>query len=225
MGKSVLGECFLRRRRNLSTLDPLERASPSAGIASDALQERAARPPFAEIGRYETPALMVSRTFRQPGRRAASRPQEISRRVVSLAFEGRGPRAQSTHSSDASAGQQAAPQGRGMCSTNVDRAGHYRLAAATNEGRRDYAVYLFRNGMQKARSSKIDALPNGGLQLQRHFASQVGEESDKRDVRAAGRRVFEDTVQRREHPRLKVRALFCVLDVQMNSSDLVSRQV
>ena len=107
----------------------------------------------------------------------------------------------------------------------VDRAGHYRLAAAANEGRGDYAVNLFRNGPQQARSSKIDALSYGGLQSQRRFASQMGKESDKRDVRAAGRRVFEDAMQRRKHPRLKVGALFCVLDVQMNSGDLVSRQV
>jgi hypothetical protein len=32
-------------------------------------------------------------------------------------------------------------------------------------------------------------------------------------------------MQRRKHPRLKVGALFCVLDIKMNSSDLVSRQM
>ena len=32
-------------------------------------------------------------------------------------------------------------------------------------------------------------------------------------------------MHRRKHPRLKVGALFCVLDIKMNSSDLVSRQM
>ena len=57
------------------------------------------------------------------------------------------------------------------------------------------------------------------------FASQMGEESNQRDIRAPGRRVFIDAMQRRKHPRLKVGALFCVLDIQMNAGDLVSRQV
>ena len=53
----------------------------------------------------------------------------------------------------------------------------------------------------------------------------MGEKSDKRDVRAPGRRVFEDTMQRRKHPRWKVGAPLCFLDIKMNSSDLVSRQM
>ena len=44
----------------------------------------------------------------------------------------------------------------------IDPAGHYRLAAAANESPNDYAVNLFRYSPQQARSSQIDALPNGG---------------------------------------------------------------
>ena len=97
---------------------------------------------------------------------------------------------------------------RGDALLKIDPAGHYRLAAAANESPGDYAVNLFRYSPQQARSSQIDALPNVGFQPQRRFASQMGEKSDKRDVRAPGRRVFEDTMQRRKHPRLKVGALF-----------------
>ena len=53
----------------------------------------------------------------------------------------------------------------------------------------------------------------------------MGKEADKSNICAAGRRVFEDPMQRREHSRLKVGALFCLLDVQMNSSHLFSRQM
>lgn len=53
----------------------------------------------------------------------------------------------------------------------------------------------------------------------------MGKEADKGNIRAAGRRVFEDPMQRREHSRLKVGALFCLLDIQMNSGHLVSRQM
>ena len=53
----------------------------------------------------------------------------------------------------------------------------------------------------------------------------MGEEADKSNICAAGRRVFEDPMQRREHSRLKVGAFFCLLDVQMNSGYLVSRQM
>jgi len=53
----------------------------------------------------------------------------------------------------------------------------------------------------------------------------MGKESNQRDIGAPGRRVFIDAMQRRKHPRLKVSALFCVLDIQMNAGDLVSRQV
>ena len=45
----------------------------------------------------------------------------------------------------------------------IDPAGHYRLAAAANESPNDYAVSLFRYSPQQARSSQIDALPNGGF--------------------------------------------------------------
>jgi hypothetical protein len=41
----------------------------------------------------------------------------------------------------------------------------------------------------------------------------MGKESNQRDICAAGRGVFIDAMQRREHPRLKVSALFCVLDI------------
>jgi hypothetical protein len=53
----------------------------------------------------------------------------------------------------------------------------------------------------------------------------MGKEADKGNICAAGRRVFEDPMQRREHSRLKVGALFRLLDVQMNSGHLVSRQM
>ena len=53
----------------------------------------------------------------------------------------------------------------------------------------------------------------------------MGKESNQRDICAPGRRVFIDAMQRRKHPRLKISALFCVLDIQMNAGDLVSRQV
>ena len=53
----------------------------------------------------------------------------------------------------------------------------------------------------------------------------MGKEANKGNICAPGRRVFEDPVQRREHSRLKVDALFCLLDVQMNSGHLVSRQM
>ena len=45
----------------------------------------------------------------------------------------------------------------------IDPAGHYRLAAAANESPNDHAVSLFRHSPQQARSSQIDALPNGGF--------------------------------------------------------------
>ena len=98
----------------------------------------------------------------------------------------------------------------------IDPAGHYRLAAAANESPGDYAVSLFRYGPQQARSSEINALSYGDLQSQRRFTSQMGEKSNQRDIGAPGRRVFKDTMQRRKHPRLKVSALLCVLDIQMN---------
>jgi hypothetical protein len=44
----------------------------------------------------------------------------------------------------------------------IDPAGHYQLAAAANESPNDYPVSLFRCSPQQARSSQIDALPNGG---------------------------------------------------------------
>ena len=53
----------------------------------------------------------------------------------------------------------------------------------------------------------------------------MGKESQERDICTAGRGVFIDAMQRRKHPRLKISALFCVLDIQMNAGDLVSRQV
>ena len=45
----------------------------------------------------------------------------------------------------------------------VDPAKHHRLAAAADECLGDYAVNLFRDGPQQARSSQIDALSNGGF--------------------------------------------------------------
>ena len=57
------------------------------------------------------------------------------------------------------------------------------------------------------------------------FAPQMGKEPDKRHVRASGRGIFEHAMQRRKHSRLKVSALFCVLDVEMNSRRLISRQM
>ena len=53
----------------------------------------------------------------------------------------------------------------------------------------------------------------------------MGKESNQRDIGAPGRRVFIDAMQRRKHPRLKVGALLSVLDIQMNSGHLVSRQM
>ncbi len=53
----------------------------------------------------------------------------------------------------------------------------------------------------------------------------MGKQADKGNIRAAGRRVFEDAMQRREHSRLKVGAPFCRLDIQMNSGHLVSRKM
>ena len=109
----------------------------------------------------------------------------------------------------------------------IDPAGHYRLAARRQwKVPIDYAVSLFRYSPQQARSSQIDALPNGGLLVATTFRAAHGRRSpNKRDIRAASRRIFEDTMQRCKHPRLKVSALFCVLDIQMNAGDLVSRQV
>ena len=52
----------------------------------------------------------------------------------------------------------------------------------------------------------------------------MGKEADKGNSCAACRRVFKDPMQRREHSRVKVGALSCLLDVQMNSGYLVSRQ-
>jgi hypothetical protein len=49
----------------------------------------------------------------------------------------------------------------------------------------------------------------------------MGKEANKGD----GRGVFEDLMQRRKHSRLKVSALFCVFDIEMNSSHFVSRQM
>lgn len=95
----------------------------------------------------------------------------------------------------------------------IDPARHSRLAAAANESPGDYAINLFRDCPQQARPSQIDALSNRRFQSQRRFGPQMGEESNKRYVRTAGRWVFEDTMKRRKHPRLKVGALFCVLDI------------
>jgi hypothetical protein len=71
----------------------------------------------------------------------------------------------------------------------VDPAGHHRLAAAADECLGDYAVNLFRDGPQQARSSQIDALSNGGFQSQGGFRPQMGKEADKSNICAAGRRV------------------------------------
>ena len=51
------------------------------------------------------------------------------------------------------------------------------------------------------------------------------QESNQRDIRAAGRGVFIDAMQRRKHPRLKVSALIWVLNIEMNTGDLISGQV
>jgi hypothetical protein len=78
--------------------------------------------------------------------------------------------------------------------------------------------------LRQARSPQIDALSNGGFQSQGGFRPQMGKEADKGNSCAACRRVFKDPMQRREHSRVKVGALSCLLDVQMNSGYLVSRQ-
>jgi hypothetical protein len=48
----------------------------------------------------------------------------------------------------------------------VDPAGHYRLAAATNESPNDYAVSLFSYSPQQARPTEINALSYRDLQSQ-----------------------------------------------------------
>ena len=87
------------------------------------------------------------------------------------------------------------------------------------------AVLFFGHRPHPARSSQIDALSDGGFETQRQFGPQMRKEPDKRDVRAAGRRVFEHAMQRRKHSRLKVRALFCVFDIEMNSRRFVAGQM
>ena len=114
---------------------------------------------------------------------------------------------------------------RGDGLLKVDQARHDRLAAAANKSPSDDSVSLFRNSPQQARSSEVDTLANGGFQSQRGFASQMSEEPDKRDVRVPVAGSSKTPCSGANIRGLKVGALFCVLGVQMNSSDLVARQV